>query len=61
MAACDKVTPLKFKNRVGVINDTDWIAGMESENKTKIKVKNIGNTNTTQKAKMMKMKTRMNI
>ena len=49
MAACDKVTPLKFKNRVGVINDTDWIAGMESENKTKIKVKNIRETKNLHK------------
>ena len=31
MAACDKVTLLKFKNREGVIYDNDWIVGVKYE------------------------------
>ena len=31
MAAGDKVKSLKFKSRVGVIYDNDWIAGVEYE------------------------------
>ena len=31
MAARDKVTLLKFKNRAGIIYDNDWIVGVESE------------------------------
>ena len=31
MAASEKVTSLKFKNRSGVINDNNWIAGVEYE------------------------------
>ena len=33
MSSCDKVTLLKFKNRVGAIYDNDWISGAEYENK----------------------------
>ena len=29
MAARDKVTLLKFKNRAGIIYDNDWIVGVE--------------------------------
>ena len=32
MAARDKVTQLKFKNRGGVVYDNDWIVGAEYEN-----------------------------
>ena len=32
MAAHDKVTSLKLKNRVGVIYDNDWITKVEYEN-----------------------------
>ena len=35
MAAIDKFTSLKFKNRAGVIYDNDWIAGVEYEGKYK--------------------------
>ena len=31
MTDCDKVASLKFKNRVGVIYDDDWISGLEYE------------------------------
>ena len=31
MTNCDKVASLKFKNRVGVIYDDDWISGLEYE------------------------------
>ena len=31
MASLEKVTSLKFKNKVGVIYDNDWISGMEYE------------------------------
>ena len=31
MAACDKVTSLKFNNILGVIYNNDWIAGVEYE------------------------------
>ena len=33
MATCEKVIFLKFKNREGFIYDTDWIVGVEDENK----------------------------
>ena len=32
MAAREKFTSLKFKNRAGVIYDNNWIAGVEYEN-----------------------------
>ena len=34
MAACNKVTSLKCKNRTGVIYDKYWIVGVEYENES---------------------------
>ena len=50
MAACDKVTSLKFKNRSGVLCDNDWIAGMEYGNKTRIILNIISMTKTIKTA-----------
>ena len=35
MGNSDKVTSLKFNNRAGVIDDNNWIAGVEHENENK--------------------------
>ena len=52
MAASDKVTPIKPNNRLRVLYDNGWIAGVEYEDiegKKRIKAKKIRKTKTIQK------------
>ena len=61
MAACEKVTSLKFKKRVGVVYDNDWVSGVEYQNKNEDCIEEYHKYEYYIDRKIMKMKIKMMI